>query len=264
MTELPFGIRKIEKSATDISDMMRRRGLSEWQLRTVSTVELSPSMRRISLAVDSNVTFSSMPGQDLVFMLPDLAGGVGRRHYTIRRFRADEREVDIDVFLHGSETPGARWALRTTPGDTVTAYGPRGRNILHPDADWRLFVGDDTAVPAITGMIEALPSGARALAICDIATTADRQNVVSKGNVDIEWISRDGKPPVASNRALIDRVASWQLPSGIGHVYLLGETSTVRRLRHDLLARGVQKDKIFGEGYWRPGRIGGHDHLEEH
>jgi NADPH-dependent ferric siderophore reductase len=64
--------------------------------------------------------------------------------------------------------------------------------------------------------------------------------------------------------ALIDRIESWSLPEGPGLVYLLGETATVRHLRHGLLRRGMRKDQIFGEGYWRPGRKGGHDHLEEH
>ena len=45
---------------------------------------------------------------------------------------------------------------------------------------------------------------------------------------------------------------------------MLGETSTIRRQRHDLIARGMGKEQIFGEGYWRPGRVGGHDHLVEH
>ena len=64
--------------------------------------------------------------------------------------------------------------------------------------------------------------------------------------------------------ALIERIAAYAPPEGRGHVYVLGETSTIRRQRHDLLARGFAKDQIFGEGYWRPGRVGGHDHLEEH
>ena len=32
---------------------------------------------------------------------------------------------------------------------------------------------------------------------------------------------------------------------------------------HGLIARGLTRDQIYSEGYWRPGRIGGHDHVNE-
>ena len=32
------------------------------------------------------------------------------------------------------------------------------------------------------------------------------------------------------------------------------------RLRHP---RGFDKSQIWSEGYWRPGRIGGHDHIDD-
>ena len=50
---------------------------------------------------------------------------------------------------------------------------------------------------------------------------------------------------------------------GHGHAYLLAETATVRIIRHGLLARGLAKDQITAEGYWRPGRQGGHDHIRD-
>ncbi len=33
--------------------------------------------------------------------------------------------------------------------------------------------------------------------------------------------------------------------------------------RHHLIGRGFTRDRISSEGYWRPGRIGGHDHVED-
>ena len=34
-------------------------------------------------------------------------------------------------------------------------------------------------------------------------------------------------------------------------------------LRQGLLARGFDKRQITAEGYWRPGRQGGHDHIRD-
>jgi NADPH-dependent ferric siderophore reductase len=49
----------------------------------------------------------------------------------------------------------------------------------------------------------------------------------------------------------------------VGHAYTLGETGLVRTLRQGLVARGLAKSQIFAEGYWRPGRVGGHDHVDD-
>lgn len=248
----------------DMAEMMRRRGLKEWSLEVVGANQITPRMRRVSLAVRGAEPFEPRPGQDIVMMLPDGAGGLGRRHYTVRSYDPARQQVEVDFVLHSDATPGARFALGAQPGEKVLAFGPRGRNVINPGADWRLFVGDETCIPPIFAMIETLPAGAKAHAIIEIESDADRQPLSSPADVTIDWISREGAHAAAMSQALIERLAAWPLPQGRGHVYVLGETSTIRRQRHDLLARGLGKDQIFGEGYWRPGRVGGHDHLEEH
>jgi NADPH-dependent ferric siderophore reductase len=34
-------------------------------------------------------------------------------------------------------------------------------------------------------------------------------------------------------------------------------------MRRELIARGFPKQQISAEGYWRPGRVGGHDHVDD-
>ena len=245
-------------------EMMKKRGLKDWILSVTETRQITPHMRRVSVTADGLEAFGSQPGQDMVLMLPDGAGGLGRRHYSVRRFDPAARRLDIDVVLHGDDSPGERWATQSQPGEEVLAFGPRGRNTLHPGADWRLFLGDESCLPPIFAMLETLPAGAKAHAILEVASDEDRQELQTVGEVTIDWISRGGAPAQASSPELISRVANWALPSGHGHAYLTGETSTIRKQRHDLVSRGLGKDQIFGEGYWRPGRVGGHDHLVEH
>lgn len=250
-------------AAPDIRELMRRRGLKEWNLKVVETIELTPRMRRVVLTSDDLDGFEPKGGQDVVLMLPDAQGALGRRHYTVRRYDPARRLIDIDVVMHGDSTPATRWALGSIPGDEVLAFGPRGRNTLHEGADWRVFIGDETAIPGFFGMIEALPRGARARAMIEIQSDADRQAVDSDGEVEIEWLSRGGAPARPGSAGLIEAVAAFEPPAGVGHVYLLGETSTVRAQRQELVRRGFPKDRIFAEGYWRPGRVGGHDHVDD-
>ena len=247
----------------DIREVMRRRGIREWTLKVVETAELTPRMRRVVLTSGHLDGFDPKPGQDVVLMLPDAEGALGRRHYTVRSYDPRTRRVDIDVVMHGDSTPATRWALGSLPGDEVLTFGPRGRNVLNDGADWRLFVGDETAIPGFFGMIETLPAGARARAIIEIHSDADRQTVESAAEVEIEWLSRNGAPAEPASPRLIEAVASFEPPAGVGHVYLLGETSTVRAQRQALVAAGFPKDRIFAEGYWRPGRFGGHDHVDD-
>ena len=245
-------------------EMMKKRGLRDWNLTVKGVGEVTPRMRRVSLTSHDLGEFDAKAGQDMVLMLPDGAGGLGRRHYSVRRFDKAGKTVDIDVVLHGDSTPGTRWALDSRAGDEILAFGPRGRNVIHEGADWRLFVSDETGLPPIFAMLETLPAGAKAFAIIEVADDADRQPLQTAADVKVQWVSRGGAHAAASSPALIQALADFAFPPGVGHVYLLGETSTIRRQRHDIIARGVTKDRIFGEGYWRPGRLGGHDHLEEH
>ncbi len=249
--------------SVDIREVMRRRGIREWTLKVVETAELTPRMRRVVLTSGHLDGFDPKPGQDVVLMLPDADGALGRRHYTVRSYDPAARRVDIDVVMHGDSTPATRWALGSLPGDEVLTFGPRGRNVLNDGADWRLFVGDETAIPGFFGMIETLPAGAKAKAIIEIQSDADRQTVESAGEVEIEWLSRSGAHAEPLSARLIEAVATFEPPPGVGHVYLLGETSTVRAQRQALVAAGFPKDRIFAEGYWRPGRFGGHDHVDD-
>ena len=121
-------------------EMMKKRGLAEHRLTVASSEQVTPRMRRVSLTGPDLASFEPQPGQDMVFMLPDGSDGLGRRHYSIRRFDKAAQRVDIDVVLHSRSSPGAKWALEAGAGDPVLCFGPRGRNVVHPGADWRRMV----------------------------------------------------------------------------------------------------------------------------
>ncbi|MFI4936435.1 MAG: siderophore-interacting protein [Caulobacterales bacterium] len=231
-----------------------------WPLTVVGAADLTPRMRRVSLVGESLTGFAYRPGQDLALMLPDARGQVARRHYTIRRFDPVEQRLEIDVVLHG-QSPGAEWARGARIGDPLIAQGPRGRTVVSGRADWHLFTGDETALPAIFAMVESLPAGATAFAILEVEGAEEEQALETDARLDLTWIHRNG-PPGPSSPALIEALAAFQLPAGAGHAYVIGETSTVRSQRQGLIARGFPKHQIAAEGYWRPGRTGGHDHVD--
>jgi NADPH-dependent ferric siderophore reductase len=237
----------------------RRAPLRAWPLTVVDAWDVTPRMRRVRLIGETMDDFTWRPGQDLVLMIPVPSGEAVRRHYTIRSYDAPEQRLEIDFVLHG-DGPAANWAQYCELGDEIEAHGPRGRTVLNESADWHLFVGDETCIPAIAAMAEALPPRARATAIIETWDKAERQTPKASANLDIEWFHRDG-PAQPSSQRLIDRLNLFAPPPGRGQAYVIGETSTVRAIRQGLIARGFARERIAAEGYWRPGRIGGHDHV---
>jgi NADPH-dependent ferric siderophore reductase len=235
--------------------------LRAWTLRVVDAHDVEPRMRRVRLTADDLHEMDYRPGQDIVLQVPLGGGETGRRHYTIRRLDKGARLLEIDVLLHG-DTPGPAWARGARPGDLIEARGPRGRTVVDPAADWHLFCGDETGLPAILHMLETLPEGARAFVFLETGSPEDRVPMESPAEVTVHWVFRQGMPPGPST-LLLDRLGAFELPDGRGKAYITGETSNVRRQRQSLIARGMTRDQVAAEGYWRPGRAGGHDHVDD-
>jgi NADPH-dependent ferric siderophore reductase len=229
-----------------------RAPLTTWRLTLQDAEAVTPRMRRLRFEVGEPGRMQWAPGQDLVLNLP----GAPRRHYTIRALRGTSLYIDFVLHGHGA---AAAWARNAKPGEAIEAMGPRGRTRLAHDAPWHLFVGDETCLPGIFAMLEALPKAARAFAFIEVETAAERQEVITAANLQLEWVIRGG--PAAPNSLLLDRLKAFEPPAGGGHAYVIGETSGVRAERQYLLSQGWERERITAEGYWRPGRVGGHDHV---
>jgi NADPH-dependent ferric siderophore reductase len=221
---------------------------------TVTTVrELTPRMRRLTLQAPT--VEQPRPAQDVEVVLGDETGRKVKRRYTIRQFRDGNREMDVDALLHGHGGPGAQWAATAAAGDHVQFFGPRGKLELR-DADWHLFVGDESALPAFAALIEALPPTQRAIALVEVGDASDEIGIErDRGGLAIRWLHRGDVPPGTPDllAAAIDEL---QTPPGTGRAYLLGESRAVVSLRTHLGAHGIGVGETYLKGYWNVGRIG--------
>ena len=239
----------------------RRPPLRHWTFRVVDSFDVAPNMRRVVLTGDDIGELAYKPGQALVLMIPLPEGGTGRRDYTIRSMDRAAATIAVDLLLHG-DTPAPTWARAAKPGDKIEARGPRGGTVLRPEADWHLLTGDETCIPAIAHILETMPSGTKAFVFIEVAGAADEIPLETPAEAVLRWVHRDGAPSGLSGR-MDEVVRAFALPPGRGHAYLIGETSNVRQQRHTLIARGLTRYLISSEGYWRPGRFGGHDHVDD-
>ncbi|WP_137129562.1 siderophore-interacting protein [Rhizobium sp. FY34] len=239
----------------------QRPQLPSWTLSVVDAFDVTPTMRRVLLTTDHIADFSYKPGQDIVFLLPLETGELGRRHYTIRHLDRATGTIAVDFVMHG-DTLGPRFARNAKPGDTVEVRGPRGRVLFQPEADWHLLTGDETCIPAILHIVETMPAQARAFVFIEVQDESWQQPFETSAQATVEWIHR-GAIPAGPSSVMLDRLSAFALPDGRGQALIIGETSNVRAQRHHLITRGFGRDQIASEGYWRPGRDGGHDHVDD-
>ena len=231
----------------DLQTFVARKGRRVWPLTVLAKSRIAPRMTRVEFLGSDLDEFVWTRGQDVVLEIPS-PDGIARRHYTVRAHDPVKRTLTIDFFLHGEGASGP-WLDGLRNGDAVNAVGPRGHTYLRK-ADWHLFVGDETCIPGIFAMLEELNAAAPAHVFLEVEGETDR--IVS--NAPIHWVTRNGN-------ALFDAIETFALPKGEGFAYVIGETAKVRAIRHRLLERGIARNRIAAEGYWRPGRVGGHDHV---
>jgi len=176
------------------------------------------------------------------------------RNYTVRAFRPESRELDIDFAIHGDDGIATRWATRTNPGDTV-ALIDQGRGFeFSAQAAHHVLVADETGLPAVAGILRDLPRDAVGTAFIEIAHAADEQPTDAPAGFDVRWLVRE--PGEQPGKLALDTVTSWPLPTTELAAYLVGEQSLATGLRRDLVARGVAKKAITFSGYWRMGKQG--------
>ncbi|WP_199433898.1 siderophore-interacting protein [Qaidamihabitans albus] len=174
------------------------------------------------------------------------------RTYTVRAFRAEVPELDIDFVLHPDSGPAARWAASAAPGAEVAFLGPSGLYAVPRDTDWQLLVGDESAIPAIGAILESLPAGFPARVFVEVDSAEHELRLDTAGEVDVRWVHRGG---ARHGAAVLAAVRTAAFPAGQPYAWLSGEAGMVKFLRRHLVReRGVDKRAITFTGYWRLGR----------
>ncbi|HEX2263545.1 MAG TPA: siderophore-interacting protein, partial [Pseudonocardiaceae bacterium] len=178
------------------------------------------------------------------------AGGQSvSRDYTVRDYDPARPNLDVDFVLHG-EGPAANWARSVRPGETLQFVGPSGRYRPDPRADWHLFAGDETALPAIQAYVEMLPADARAFLYVEVPDASEQQPIPGAARPAVHWLHR-GDRAAGTSTVLEDSMRAIRLPPGRGRIWIAGHTPTVRRVRAHLLdQRGVDRRALYVKGFW--------------
>ena len=214
-------------------------------------------------AASVRVLLPSGAGADLVvpswngneFLLPD-----GRRPTirTLTPWRSDPHAVELDVgiVVHGGGV-ASDWALSAEPGEPAAISGPgRGYTVDH-DAPAYLIAGDETAIPAVTQVLDAVPDETPVQVRVEVAHPDGRLALPAHPGATVVWCDlAPGAPPGDALGAAVRGVA---LPDGT-RVWAAGEAAAVQRIRRHLFDdRGLPRGQTSVRGYWKHGRAGDGD-----
>jgi NADPH-dependent ferric siderophore reductase len=237
-------------------------------LQVRRSARITPHMVRVTLGGEELAGFAGdgpdrrikmffpVPGQDRPAVPRATSGGplwpAGQprpviRTYTVRRYDDAAGELDVDFVLHAGHGPAAAWARDARPGSWVGVSEPGGRYLPDPAADFHVVIGDESALPAVATVLEALPAGVPALAFLEVADAAEEQEL--PGTAGLTWVHRGDRP---AGEALVTAVTGATFPDGRGQAWLSGESACVRDLRRHLLdQRGLGRRAVYATGYWR-------------
>lgn len=177
-----------------------------------------------------------------------------RRTYTVRMFDPDTQELTIDFVAHGDDGPASRWARHAQPGDFIGFVGPSAPKITHFEADWYLVAADLSAVPVAAAALEAMPRNAKGVAIFEVPSAEDRQDIAIPEGFDVHWFIQPD--PHAPSRAQEDLIRSLAWPTGRVQTCIAGESSVIRSLRALLInEKQLPKKDAYISGYWKIGLV---------
>jgi NADPH-dependent ferric siderophore reductase len=189
------------------------------------------------------------------FLLPD-----GRRP-AIRTFtpvRVDDAklELDLDLVVHGGGV-ASQWAAVAEAGHRAAISGPGRGYTVNRDAPAFFLGGDETAMPAISQLLGALPPDVSVHVCIEVAEPDGRLPLPAHPRATVEWFDLPrGAPP---GDALVAAVRGADLVPG-ARVWVAGEAAAVQRIRRYLFEeRGIPRAQTSVRGYWKHGRAGGTD-----
>ena len=219
--------------------------------------QLSPNMKRL--------TFSS---QDLHDFPEDQNGGYIKflfkkkpsdkdnslaRPYTIRNFRKHKLELDIDFSYHPGDSGFAtKWAYKAKIGDTISISGPGSKQLISNNSNWFFFVGDMTALPAISSYLEELPIDSTGFAVIEITSVNDKVELKKPKHMNIKWVVKSEKNKNIDNFLNAVREVKWL--DNKPYVWVACEFTKMKSLRdYFQKEKRILKNEMYISSYWKIG-----------
>jgi len=179
------------------------------------------------------------------------------RTFTPRRVDTAALELDIEVVIHDRGV-ASEWAVAATPGARAAISGPGRGYTIDAAAPAYLLAGDESAIPAVSQLLEYIPPTTPVAVHIEVAHPDARVALAQLPDngtgVVVEW--HDLAPGAPPGDALFTAVVAAELVPG-ARVWAAGEAAAVQRIRRHLFdERGIDRAQTAVRGYWKHGRAG--------
>ncbi|MFK8023941.1 MAG: siderophore-interacting protein [Ilumatobacter sp.] len=240
----------------------------------VAVTDLNPALRQITFGgLDQ---FVSLDGDQFMYVLapppgqheltigmdftwsrfeemPDAERPVGA-YYTVRRWRPEQREVDMWFALHDHAGPASSWAADAAVGCPVALWGPRTIYSPAAHASHFVIVVDDSGLGAAAAILDQLlarPNAPTVTVIAETTSPATTIELPTQEGVTIRWLFRADRP-AGTGTELLAAVRDLDLDPARTDTFGAAESRQITSVRTHLRQQvGLRADRVSMTGYWR-------------
>lgn len=235
---------------------MRTFGARDHEVTVTGAEQLAPNFRRVHLRSDTLLDEAvTGPTGWVRFWFPDpeKPDVEHQRGYTLVDPDPETGAFAVDFVLHEPAGPASIWARRAAPGDAVLVQSLGSSKFSVPEElpEGYLLLGDAASIPAVNGILGALPHEARIELYLEQHDEADALIPLrDHPRLAVHRIPRTG--PAALARAIEDRDwSNWYAWAGT-------ESGTLKHLRARLRDDfGFPRSETHALAYWYEGRAMG-------
>lgn len=183
------------------------------------------------------------------------------RSYTLRYYHTHEQTISIDFAKHAHQGPAALFAQQVSIGQTLAVSAPGGPVPMLKPAAHYIMVGDITALPAISAMLEDMHPDASGHLFLWLPEPADLPSFSLPVRFKLHSFFGD----LDQIPAVITAVCNLPAPTTEHFIWLAGESSLVMPLRQQ--ARDIWQlplARCYAVPYWRHGENEERYHAQRH
>ena len=174
------------------------------------------------------------------------------RPFTIKNFSREKLELEI-LFSNLQSPNGlaSKWSRKIKIEDKILISGPGPNKPLSLLSKWYLFVGDFTALAAISVYLKNLNKKSRGSAIIEIKSKEDKIELKKPDNFEIKWILSS---KVNNFSEYEDKLQNLKWLSYQPWVWVACEFELMKKLRNFLIKdKEILKENIYISSYWKKG-----------